>query len=48
MMTEVQKKEILEMCNVACKNTLMETLDISYTDVGDDCICICGSKKIYH
>ena len=38
MMTEVQKKEILEMCNVACKNTLMETLDISYTDVGDDYI----------
>ena len=37
-MTEDKKKHILSMCNASCKNTLMETLDISYTDVGDDFI----------
>ncbi len=35
-MTEEQKQLILKTCNAGCKNTLMETLDISYIDVGDD------------
>ena len=37
-MTEDIKQHILSMCNASCKNTLMGTLDISYTDVGDDFI----------
>lgn len=28
------KEKILAVCNEICKNTLMETLDISYVDVG--------------
>ncbi|WP_010521839.1 hotdog fold thioesterase [Aquimarina agarivorans] len=35
-MTEAQKEHILKTCNAGCKNTLMETLEIVYTDVGDD------------
>ncbi len=31
-----EKKEILEAFNIRCKGTLMETLEISYVDVGDD------------
>lgn len=30
------KEQILAYCNERCKDTLMETLDIEYTDVGDD------------
>lgn len=30
------KEEILAGCNQMCKNTLMETLAIEFTDVGDD------------
>jgi 1,4-dihydroxy-2-naphthoyl-CoA hydrolase len=30
------KKEILKLTNAICKNTLMETLGIEYTDVGED------------
>ncbi len=30
------KKEILKLTNAICKNTLMETLEIEYTDVGED------------
>lgn len=30
------KEEILTGCNQMCKNTLMETLAIEFTDVGDD------------
>jgi len=30
------KEKILEVCNAANKNTLMETLDITYIDVGED------------
>jgi uncharacterized protein (TIGR00369 family) len=30
------KDKILEVCNNSSKNTLMETLDISYVDVGED------------
>lgn len=30
------KAKILEVCNNICKNTLMETLDISYVDVGEN------------
>lgn len=30
------KEQILGYCNERCKNTLMETLDIEYTDIGDD------------
>lgn len=37
-MSEVEKQQILTMCNADCKDTLMETLDISYVDVGDDFI----------
>ena len=35
-MDENKKKEILEKMNLAGKNTLVETLDIVYTDVSDD------------
>ena len=30
------KKKILKVCNDICKGTLMETLDIEYTDVGEN------------
>lgn len=30
------KEQILEVCNSICKNTLMETLDIQYIDVGEN------------
>lgn len=30
------KSEILKTCNAFCENTLMETLDITYVDVGED------------
>lgn len=30
------KQELLDRCNAISRNTLMETLDITYTDVGDD------------
>ncbi len=33
---ELSKEAILQACKQMCKNTLMETLDISYCDVGDD------------
>ncbi len=33
---KLSKEEILHACKQMCKNTLMETLDISYCDVGDD------------
>jgi len=32
----MDKKEILRLTNAICKNTLMETLEIVYTDVGED------------
>ena len=32
----MDKKEILKLTNVICKNTLMETLEIEYTDLGED------------
>lgn len=32
----MDKTEILEMCNKLTKNTLMETLQIEYIDVGED------------
>ena len=32
----MNKQYILEQCNAYTKNTLMETLDISYVDVGED------------
>lgn len=35
-MTEAEKRNRLFQCNAVCKNTLMETLDITYVDVGDD------------
>jgi len=35
-MTESEKKERLHQCNSVSKDTLMETLEISYVDVGDD------------
>ena len=31
-----EKSEILKAFNKRCKNTLMETLEIEYTDVGED------------
>ncbi|WP_306013963.1 MULTISPECIES: PaaI family thioesterase [unclassified Allomuricauda] len=30
------KEKILSVCNEICKNTLMETLDITYVDVGEN------------
>ena len=30
------KEKILQVCNSICKNTLMETLEIEYTDVGEN------------
>jgi len=35
-MTEEQKGKILEACQAMVPNTLMETLHIEYTDVGDN------------
>jgi uncharacterized protein (TIGR00369 family) len=35
-MMKYTKDEILAGCNKMCKNTLMETLEIEFTDVGDD------------
>jgi len=32
----MDKKEILKLTNAICKNTLMETLEIEYTDLGED------------
>ena len=32
----MKKKDVLQMANAICKNTLMETLEIEYTDVGED------------
>jgi uncharacterized protein (TIGR00369 family) len=32
----MDKEEILKLTNAICKNTLMETLEIEYTDVGED------------
>ena len=34
-MTE-HKEKILNVCNEICKGTLMETLDISFVDVGEN------------
>ncbi|WP_299601961.1 hotdog fold thioesterase [uncultured Aquimarina sp.] len=33
---KLSEEEILAKCTVMCKNTLMETLDISFCEVGDD------------
>lgn len=33
---QLPKEKVLEMANAACKNTLMETLDIEVVDFGDD------------
>lgn len=30
------KEEILKLCSKVCKNTLMETLNIEFTEAGDD------------
>lgn len=32
----MKKEEILAKCNAMCKSTLMETLNIQFTDIGDD------------
>ena len=32
----MNKEEVLRRCNAVCKNTLMETLCIEYTDAGED------------
>jgi uncharacterized protein (TIGR00369 family) len=32
----MDKKEILKLTNAICKNTLMETLEIEYTDLGEN------------
>ena len=32
----MDKKEILKLTNAICKNTLMETLESDYTDLGED------------
>lgn len=33
---EAHKEKILSVCNTICKGTLMETLDITYIDVGEN------------
>jgi uncharacterized protein (TIGR00369 family) len=33
---QLSKKDVLEQANLACKNTLMETLEIEVVDFGDD------------
>ncbi len=35
-MTEAEKQEKLAQCNALCPNTLMETLEISFVDIGED------------
>lgn len=35
-MPQLSKEEILKRCNAFTPNTLMQTLHITYTDVGDD------------
>ena len=35
-MDQEKKTALLERCNAICKNTLMETLDISFIDIGAD------------
>jgi uncharacterized protein (TIGR00369 family) len=32
----MDKEQVLKLTNAICKNTLMETLDIEFTDVGED------------
>jgi len=32
----MEKQEILKLTNAICKNTLMETLGIEFTDVSED------------
>jgi 1,4-dihydroxy-2-naphthoyl-CoA hydrolase len=32
----MDKEKILQRCNAICRNTLMETLDIDFVDVGED------------
>ena len=35
---KLSKKEILSKCDLMCKNTLMETLEIEFTDITEDTI----------
>jgi len=35
-MNQEQKEQALKRCNAICKNTLMETLDIEFVDIGDN------------
>ncbi|WP_047414491.1 PaaI family thioesterase [Cellulophaga sp. Hel_I_12] len=43
------KEKILKICNDTCKGTLMETLDISYVDVGENFLVgkMPVSRKVY-
>lgn len=34
----LSKDEILKKCNLMCKNTLMETLDIEFIDISEDTV----------
>ena len=45
----MDKKLILAMSNAICKNTLMETLEIEYVDVGEDFLTarMPVTKKVY-
>ncbi len=47
-MTE-HKEKILSVCNAICKNTLMETLEIEYVDVGENSLTarMPVSPKVY-
>jgi 1,4-dihydroxy-2-naphthoyl-CoA hydrolase len=36
ILIKMEKKELLQRANAFCKNTLMETLEIEFTDIGDD------------
>jgi len=43
------KEKILKICNETCKDTLMETLEIEYVDVGEDFLIakMPVTKKVY-
>ncbi len=48
-MTLTEKEAILKQCNAHASNTLMETLEIKYTDVGSEFLVACMpvGPKVY-
>jgi 1,4-dihydroxy-2-naphthoyl-CoA hydrolase len=45
----MEKQEVLKLTNAICKNTLMETLEIEFIDVGEDFLTarMPVTKKVY-